>query len=117
MKVSGRCYCGQISFEAEIEPDNVRVCHCTDCQTLSGSAFRTKTSTRSSSTTISSLRAPKRRRLARQQSTTSLACDRCPDTHMSGRRVVGRAQRVQLQHRGRLRSCNGLAIGTTILVG
>jgi hypothetical protein len=29
MKVSGRCYCGQISFEAEIEPDKVRVCHCT----------------------------------------------------------------------------------------
>jgi len=41
MKVSGRCYCGQISFEAEIQPDKVRVCHCTDCQTLSGSAFRT----------------------------------------------------------------------------
>jgi hypothetical protein len=40
MKVSGRCYCGQISFEAEIQPDKVRVCHCTDCQTLSGSAFR-----------------------------------------------------------------------------
>jgi hypothetical protein len=33
MKVSGRCYCGQISFEAEIEPDKVRVCHRTDCQT------------------------------------------------------------------------------------
>jgi hypothetical protein len=27
MKVSGRCYCGQISFAAEIEPDKVRVCH------------------------------------------------------------------------------------------
>jgi hypothetical protein len=35
------CYCGCISFEAEIQPDKVRVCHCTDCQTLSGSAFRT----------------------------------------------------------------------------
>ena len=41
MKVSGCCYCGQISFEAEIESDKVRVCHCTDCQILSGSAFRT----------------------------------------------------------------------------
>jgi hypothetical protein len=41
MKVSGCCFCGQISFEAEIEPDKVRVCHCTDCQTLPGSAFRT----------------------------------------------------------------------------
>lgn len=41
MKVTGRCYCGQISFEADIDADRVRVCHCTDCQTLSGSAFRT----------------------------------------------------------------------------
>jgi len=41
MKVSGRCHCGQISFEAEIDPTQVRICHCTDCQTLTGSAFRT----------------------------------------------------------------------------
>jgi hypothetical protein len=41
MRATGRCYCGQISFEAEIDPDRVRVCHCADCQTLSGSAFRT----------------------------------------------------------------------------
>jgi hypothetical protein len=34
MKVAGRCYCGQISFEAQIQTDKVRVCHCTDCQTL-----------------------------------------------------------------------------------
>lgn len=40
MKVSGRCHCGNISFEAEIDPVQVRICHCTDCQTLSGSAFR-----------------------------------------------------------------------------
>jgi hypothetical protein len=41
MIVTGHCYCGRISFEAEIEPNKVRVCLCTDCQTLSGSAFRT----------------------------------------------------------------------------
>ena len=41
MRASGRCYCGQITFEANIDADRVRVCHCTDCQTLSGSAFRT----------------------------------------------------------------------------
>ena len=41
MKVAGGCYCGQISFEADIDPERVRVCHCTDCQALSGSAFRT----------------------------------------------------------------------------
>ena len=40
MKVDGRCHCGQISFEAEIDPEEVEVCHCTDCQTLSGSAYR-----------------------------------------------------------------------------
>jgi hypothetical protein len=40
MKVEGQCHCGQISFEAEIDPDMVRICHCTDCQTLSGSAYR-----------------------------------------------------------------------------
>jgi len=40
MKVTGRCHCGKISFAAEIDPAQVRICHCTDCQTLSGSAFR-----------------------------------------------------------------------------
>ena len=41
MKVTGRCHCGQISFEAEIDPKRVDICHCTDCQTLTGTAFRT----------------------------------------------------------------------------
>ena len=41
MKVDGGCHCGAITFEAEIDPDRVVICHCTDCQTLSGSAFRT----------------------------------------------------------------------------
>jgi hypothetical protein len=40
VKVDGSCHCGQIKFEAEIDPDRVRICHCTDCQSLSGSAFR-----------------------------------------------------------------------------
>jgi hypothetical protein len=41
MKVTGGCHCGSISFEAEIDPAQVRICHCTDCQTLTGTAFRT----------------------------------------------------------------------------
>ncbi|MGC2412377.1 MAG: GFA family protein [Stellaceae bacterium] len=41
MKVTGQCHCGQITFTAEIDPSRVRVCHCTDCQMQSGSAFRT----------------------------------------------------------------------------
>ncbi len=41
MKVDGACLCGEVSFEAEVDPRLVFVCHCTDCQTHSGSAFRT----------------------------------------------------------------------------
>src|SRR4029434_9056229 len=41
MKIDGRCDCGYISYEAEIDPETVAICNCTDCQTLSGSAFRT----------------------------------------------------------------------------
>lgn len=40
MKIDGQCHCGQIAFEAEIDPEKVEICHCADCQTLSGSAFR-----------------------------------------------------------------------------
>ncbi len=40
MRIDGGCHCGQIAYEAEIDPETVVICHCTDCQTLSGSAFR-----------------------------------------------------------------------------
>ena len=40
MKIDGGCHCGFITFEAEIEPHTVGVCHCTDCQTLSGAPYR-----------------------------------------------------------------------------
>lgn len=41
MKIDGGCHCGKIAYEAEIDPEHVEICHCTDCQILSGSAFRT----------------------------------------------------------------------------
>ena len=41
MKVDGACHCGKIAYEAEIDPEKIVVCHCSDCQVLSGSAFRT----------------------------------------------------------------------------
>ncbi len=41
MKVNGECHCGYISYRAEVDPQRVLICHCTDCQTLSGSAYRT----------------------------------------------------------------------------
>lgn len=40
MKIDGGCHCGAIAYEAEIDPEMVGICHCTDCQTLSGTAFR-----------------------------------------------------------------------------
>ena len=41
MKIDGSCHCGRIRYEAEIDPERAAICHCTDCQVLSGSAFRT----------------------------------------------------------------------------
>jgi hypothetical protein len=41
MKIDGACHCGRIVYEAEIDPAKVEICHCTDCQSLSASAFRT----------------------------------------------------------------------------
>jgi hypothetical protein len=46
MKVDGSCHCGSITYEAEVDPEKVVVCHCTDCQTLSGTAFRVVAPTR-----------------------------------------------------------------------
>jgi hypothetical protein len=40
MKVQGSCHCGQIAYEAEVDPEKVYLCNCTDCQVLSGSGFR-----------------------------------------------------------------------------
>ena len=41
MRIDGGCHCGYIKYEAEVDPSKVAICHCTDCQTLSGTAFRT----------------------------------------------------------------------------
>ena len=40
MKVQGRCHCAQITYEADVDPDKVSLCHCTDCQAMSGSPYR-----------------------------------------------------------------------------
>jgi hypothetical protein len=40
MRIDGACHCGRIAYEAEIDPDNVIICHCTDCQTISGAPYR-----------------------------------------------------------------------------
>lgn len=40
MHVTGACHCGQIRYEAEVDPELVGICNCTDCQVLSGTAYR-----------------------------------------------------------------------------
>jgi len=40
MKIDGQCHCGRITFEAEIDPARVSMCHCIDCQQLTGTAYR-----------------------------------------------------------------------------
>ena len=40
MKLSGACHCGSIKITGEADPEKVTICHCTDCQTGTGSAFR-----------------------------------------------------------------------------
>ena len=41
MRIDGGCHCGFIAYEGEADPEKAAICHCTDCQKLSGSAFRT----------------------------------------------------------------------------
>jgi hypothetical protein len=40
MKIDGECHCGKIGYQAEVAPDMLILCHCTDCQTLAGSPYR-----------------------------------------------------------------------------
>ena len=46
MHIEGGCHCGFITYEAEVDPDSVGICHCTDCQTLTGSAYRVTVASR-----------------------------------------------------------------------
>ena len=40
MQIHGSCHCGAITFTANIDPQRVTVCHCSDCQALSGAPMR-----------------------------------------------------------------------------
>jgi hypothetical protein len=41
MRISGKCLCGKLTYNADAEPTLVCVCHCKDCQRQSGTAFAT----------------------------------------------------------------------------
>ena len=38
--VTGHCHCGTEQLRALVDPSRVFVCHCSDCQVLTGSAYR-----------------------------------------------------------------------------
>jgi hypothetical protein len=40
MNIDGQCHCGRVSYQAEIDPERVSICHCTDCKILTGSPYR-----------------------------------------------------------------------------
>ena len=40
MHIDGACHCGAITYEAEVDPERVVICHCTDCQTFSSAPYR-----------------------------------------------------------------------------
>jgi hypothetical protein len=40
MQVDGQCHCGAIAYEATVDPAKATICHCIDCQILSGAPFR-----------------------------------------------------------------------------
>ena len=40
MHIDGGCHCGNITYEADIDPEAVSICHCADCQALTGTAYR-----------------------------------------------------------------------------
>jgi len=40
MRIDGGCHCGEITYEARVDPDRVVICHCTDCQAFSGAPYR-----------------------------------------------------------------------------
>ena len=40
-KLSGSCLCGNVRYDSDAEPLFTVICHCTNCQKQSGSAFST----------------------------------------------------------------------------
>jgi hypothetical protein len=52
VQIDGQCHCGRVRYEAEIDPEQVSICHCTDCQSLTGSAFRVTVLTRRSAVSL-----------------------------------------------------------------
>jgi len=40
MNITGGCHCGEIAFSTDIDESKVALCHCEDCQKMSGAPYR-----------------------------------------------------------------------------
>lgn len=40
MRIDGQCFCGAVAYEAVLVSPDIAICHCSDCQALSGSPYR-----------------------------------------------------------------------------
>ncbi|MBB3313230.1 hypothetical protein FHT78_005022 [Rhizobium sp. BK196] len=54
MHIDGACQCEKITYEAEVDLQDVAICHCADCQRLTGTAYRVTVSTQRSQFHITS---------------------------------------------------------------
>ena len=99
MKIDGQCHCGNISYEAEVDPATARICHCTDCQVLSGTAFRTVVSAKDENFTL--LRGNPKTYIKTAESGAKREQAFCPDCGMARRHGVAAAKRTAAVKRSR----------------
>ena len=78
MKVTGGCHCGRVRYEARVDPDSTRICHCNACQRLTGTAYRVTVVARAGDVTMTG-EAPARyvRHGDNGHARIQLFCDRC----------------------------------------
>jgi hypothetical protein len=94
MKVDGACHCGAITVEGEIDPGQVVICHCTDCQTGTGSAFQVSV--------------PFRQNIQSDRKTHNLPQDNSRQRQSARPRVLSNVRHAHLLDNSRERSAGSL---------
>jgi hypothetical protein len=76
MHIDGACHCGRVSYAAEVDPERVIICHCTDCQTISGGPYRVNVLVRAENLAV---RGEARTYVKRGDTGKEVATAFCPD--------------------------------------
>ena len=87
MKIDGACHCGYITIAGEADPEKTTICHCSDCQTGTGSAFRVSVPVSGSTLRISG----EPTTISRRQRTAESRARR-PSVRVAVRRFIQRRQ-------------------------